>query len=260
MSGEDVLARASRTLRAQAREPSADAARTRALVLMSASRSVRRRKLALTLVPVAAVFAISTAWASSHRELPQVCDRVLHLLVSTSGETRKRMNLRSAPTVVPPTATDATAATPLGVPEAIAPSPPELSVDALPQASRRSLRRPDASARAGLPAGPEAAEAVAPSAASDTDEGGRLYADAHRAHFVDGDPASALRAWDAYLAAAPEGPFVPEARYNRALTLVRLGRMDEARRALEPFAEGVYDGYRAKEATALLHAMSQRRQ
>ncbi len=91
-------------------------------------------------------------------------------------------------------------------------------------------------------------------AESDADDHARLYAEAHRAHFVDGDPASALRAWNAYLAAAPEGAFVPEARYNRALTLVRLGRLDEARQALEPFARGMYGGYRAREATALLNA------
>lgn len=64
------------------------------------------------------------------------------------------------------------------------------------------------------------------------------------------------RAWNAYLAAAPEGPFAPEARYNRAITLVRLGRLDEARRALEPFARDVDGGYRTREARTLLEAMA----
>jgi hypothetical protein len=75
---------------------------------------------------------------------------------------------------------------------------------------------------------------------------------AHTAHFVDHDPARALLAWDAYLAAAPNGAFAPEAHYNRALSLVRLGRNSEARSALEPFANGSYGGYRQAEASALL--------
>jgi hypothetical protein len=86
-------------------------------------------------------------------------------------------------------------------------------------------------------------------------EADALYAAAHRAHFVDRDPAAALRAWDTYLAVAPSGPFAPEARYNRALALVRLGRRAEARDALAPFAAGAFGGYRATEARALLGAL-----
>ena len=67
--------------------------------------------------------------------------------------------------------------------------------------------------------------------------------------------AAALRAWDAYLAAAPSGRFAPEARYNRALCLVRLGRKDDAERALRPFADGAYGSYRRDEAKALIEAL-----
>ena len=84
---------------------------------------------------------------------------------------------------------------------------------------------------------------------------GRLYAVAHKAHFVTRDPAQALRAWDAYLQAYPAGRFALEARYNRALTLVRLGQLDEARTALTPFANGEAGGYRQREARELLDAM-----
>jgi hypothetical protein len=57
------------------------------------------------------------------------------------------------------------------------------------------------------------------------------------------------------LRAYPRGHYALEARYNRALTLVRLGRTEEASRALRPFAEGTSHGYRQAEASALLEAL-----
>jgi hypothetical protein len=79
---------------------------------------------------------------------------------------------------------------------------------------------------------------------------------AHRAHFIDRDPAVAVRAWDAYLRVAPSGRYAFEARYNRALDLVRLGRRHEAREALQPFADGTMGGYRQREARMLLDALN----
>jgi hypothetical protein len=79
------------------------------------------------------------------------------------------------------------------------------------------------------------------------------YAHAHRAHFVETSAQHALRAWDAYLHAFPRGAFVPEARYNRALCLIRLDRLGAAREALRPFAAGAIGrGYRQQDAQALL--------
>jgi hypothetical protein len=82
----------------------------------------------------------------------------------------------------------------------------------------------------------------------------RLYARAHELHFHGGDPAAALAAWDAYLAAEPRGAFAVEARYNRALCLVRLGRLTDARGELEPFARGEIAprGYRQPDAAQLI--------
>ena len=78
-------------------------------------------------------------------------------------------------------------------------------------------------------------------------------------HFSQRDSASALTAWDDYLAAFPRGRFVPEAQYNRAICLVRLGRDAEARAALAPFASGKRGGYRQTEAGDLLSALDARR-
>jgi hypothetical protein len=85
-----------------------------------------------------------------------------------------------------------------------------------------------------------------------------LYRRAHELHFHGGDPAAALAAWDAYLAAEPDGRFTVEARYNRALVLVRLGRYGEARAALAPFARGEVApaGYRQAEAERLVERLA----
>ena len=82
------------------------------------------------------------------------------------------------------------------------------------------------------------------------------YGRAHHAHFVDDAPARALAAWDAYLAAFPRGTFAPEAAYNRAICLVRLGRRAAAMRALRPLAAGRSPGYRREEARTLLDWLS----
>jgi TolA-binding protein len=103
------------------------------------------------------------------------------------------------------------------------------------------------------PAAPATTEAAATAAAQAEED---LYATAHRAHFVSHDPAAALAAWDAYLASYPRGRFALEARYNRALSLVRLGRTGEARVALAPFADGSLGGYRQREARELLDALN----
>jgi hypothetical protein len=87
-----------------------------------------------------------------------------------------------------------------------------------------------------------------------------LYRKAHELHFHGGDHAEALAAWDAYLTAEPSGRFAVEARYNRALLLVRLGRFAEARAALEPYARGSVEpaGYRQREATMLIDRLDHR--
>jgi hypothetical protein len=105
------------------------------------------------------------------------------------------------------------------------------------------------------PRPPAASSAIPP----DSAEAHALYSAAHRAHFVDRSWSTALVAWDRYLAAAPRGRFAAEARYNRALCLVRLGRTGEARAALEPFASGRYGAYRREEARALVEAMEGRK-
>ena len=104
---------------------------------------------------------------------------------------------------------------------------------------------------------PPLRETTVASPPADRAEGERLaYERAHRAHFFTDSPAPALAAWDQYLAAYPHGTFAPEARYNRALCLVRLGRHADAVAALTPFARGDFGGYRRREAGDLLQALA----
>jgi hypothetical protein len=97
-----------------------------------------------------------------------------------------------------------------------------------------------------------------PSSAVRSDQESAAYARAHRAHFVEDAPARALAAWDAYLAAYPGGAFAPEAAYNRALCLARLGKFAEASAALRPFARGRFGAYRREEAGLLLDWLAAR--
>lgn len=84
------------------------------------------------------------------------------------------------------------------------------------------------------------------------------YRAAHDIHFKRNDPKAALAAWDAYLATFPNGKLAPEARYARALVLVKLGRYKDARAALQPFANANAGAYRQKEALEILAAIKDR--
>jgi TolA-binding protein len=109
-----------------------------------------------------------------------------------------------------------------------------------------------------VPAVPELAPHVEPRRIVDESE--KLYRAAHELHFHGDDVAAALAAWDAYLAASPHGAFAVEARYNRAVCLVRLDRLAEARTALAPFAAGEVApaGYRRDEAARLIERIDRR--
>jgi len=100
-----------------------------------------------------------------------------------------------------------------------------------------------------------AADPAADRAAPDATDELRSYGRAHDAHFHGADPAAALAAWDAYLASYPSGQLVLEARYARALVLIKLERWSEAAAALRPFASAPEGAYRQAEAKRLLAAI-----
>lgn len=74
------------------------------------------------------------------------------------------------------------------------------------------------------------------------------YRVAYDAHFHGAAPAAALAAWDAYLAAYPNGKLATDARYNRAIILVKLERYRDAAEALRPLARSRPEAARLLEA------------
>jgi hypothetical protein len=238
----DPLTRAARALRETNDGTSPDAASTRSRILgASVLRKKRRRVFVAVWMPLAAVLVVSSAWAAVTGRLPRLAAWLRgapHAPAMGAPRPRPPLDPSESPTPTAP------------------PVPPPARES--PRASAPPASTPTAPPASSPPAF-SGTSATAPRPRRDRDrdhdreEG--LYTAAHHAHFVDRDPAAALTAWDAYLAAYPDGRFAPEARYNRALTLVRLGRIDEARAALEPFADGRTHGYRQTEARTLLDAL-----
>jgi TolA-binding protein len=231
---EDLLKAATRALREETSEAAADGEFTRARVMASLHQGkVRRRTRLAFLLPIAACLAAGTAWGTATGRLPAAF-RALREVVYPTAKPPERQQPRPAP----PTPTPTNAVPAVQTSDA---SPPPL-----PSSEEPVARPPVASAR------------PAPSTSSSAafqDADGDLYRLAHDAHFKSHDYARALGAWEAYLRAAPGGRLATEARYNRAICLLRLGRDAEARQALEPFAAGKL-GYRQSEAQQLLDELS----
>ncbi len=196
------------------------------------------------LLPLAAIFVGSTAFAGVNGSL----SRVMRSALSAVGfevaapvavdEAPEANHARPAARAAQPTAKPqpAEAANP------VEPEPPQEA--AATTAPSRHEPKDELGARAGLG---EAKPVVA--------DGHELYRRGHRAHFKEGNPGGALEAYDAYLKQQPQGRFAVDARYNRALCLVRLGRHAEAEAALAPFAKGDFGDYRKQDAQRLLDAL-----
>jgi hypothetical protein len=276
MSGDqDLLERATRALR-EATPPTQDELADRRARLLDAQRKVQKSSRARTLrwvLPLAAMLAAGSAFAAVPEQFERIARAVGELLAPTAPQLASSQKKPSRTAVGPQQAVGPLPApTPQptppvlpAAPEAPAtPSADTVALDDAEQSARAARRRrraerstaqvatPEADS-ASVPA-PQAVPEPAPVPAADGDLG--LYREAHRQHFRLRDFSAALRGWDAYLAAYPAGTFAVEARYNRAICLVRLDRKADAKKALTPFARGeVAHGYRQAEATKLLEAL-----
>lgn len=276
MKHDDLLLEATRALReeladeappsASGREP---ASLTRGRIMQSLHDKRRKRATRLTvLLPLAAIFIGGSAWATS-RGYHRVASEVTALFGGASS-------VEPVPGASPPPSLTSRVEAPAGEvapedevapAEEVAPADEvapagEVAADEVAPAGDEPVLA-DAEPPTATPPAPAAVEPAPPPASSAPkaapavaiDPDRALYEEAHRAHFVDKSPSAALAAWEAYLARSPGGVFITEATYNRALCLVRLGRVDEARAALAPFAEGRYGAYRQSEARELIEAL-----
>lgn len=248
---DDALERALGAYASSTRGEALDSAGLRRRILSDVAAPARRapRKLSFVLA-LAATFAASAAFAATQ---PAVREAVQRSFQSLFGAPERPAPARPAlPHGNPARAASAVQQAPSSAPESgPAPiSPGDLPV--LPRASASHAPTPVASAQtpSTSPAG-SGAPVTSPSAAA-FDAQVESYRKAHRLHFGGSAPAQTLAAWDEYLAAYPDGSFATDARFNRALCLLRLGRRDEARAALGPFAEAPVGSYRQQEAASLL--------
>ncbi len=257
------LDEATRALRDESDGASVGAGQTRARIMRSLHEGTHRRRVRWGFgVPLAVIFAGSTAFAGARGDLGETVaeafSSVRALVTGAPAEAPRAAApargsvaaVPAAPPEAPPTAPEAVAA----VPEA---EPP-----AAPPAQVREVTPPPATEhRAGpsldnaKPRPSAVVETPSANVPTESNEATRLYRKAHEAQFVQADCERALSAYDEYLASAPRDRLVPEARYNRALCLVRLGRTDAARSALQPFADGAYGDFRRREARELLDAL-----
>lgn len=223
--------------------PPSTVASTRARVVASARRRSAGPSWALAAAALLAiVLGGSTVWAFFTGRLPFGADGAPAGL--ERGEPQGAVDRTPAPTRVPEPSVPEPSVPEPSVPEALA---PEVLA---PETLAPEAPAPEAVAPEVAPS-PRRREAVRPIDPAER----RAYDAAHALHFGAGDWPAAIDAWDAYLASFPRGRFGLEARYNRALALVRAGRVDEARVALTPFAEARFGAYRRTEARALLEAL-----
>jgi len=229
---KDLLDEAVGALRDEGAEDDAAHRFTRARVMASVHQgTVKRRTRLAFLIPIAATFVVTSAWGVSSGRA-----RVWVEEVRTALGFQKSEAAAPAPAPKAVAKKRATPSPEVALEKPLEPAPPPPAPIAVDD-PKPSVEQAPSAIDAGLDAELE------------------LYRAAHRAHFSTHDSRAALSAWDAYLAKSPRGRFALEARYNRALCLVRLERKAEARTALEPFARGAFGAYRKREATELLEAL-----
>jgi hypothetical protein len=242
---DEELVRAFRALREETSGAAPDAEETLDRVLVSVHVRQRRRFwLVKPWLPIAAVLVGTSAWAAASGRLDSIWPAADDppppaAVVAATAQPSERAPFTSAPftsaqasATVAPSAEAAPSAT-------AAPAPPRVHASASSTAVAPSSAAPARNTLAQDKADFEAAY--------------RLHA-ATKA----GDVAkaqAAVAAWNQYLATHPNGRFVPEAKYARAVALARAGLRNEAREALRPFADGEPGSYRRDDALEVMQAI-----
>lgn len=244
---EDVLSRATHAVRDRYGGASELAPRTEELMLGRLAAQARRlRVLPMIGAPLLAAVLVSGAWATTSGRTEALVKGLTHAL-------EPKISAKVAPGPRSPGSNGIPASLPsvLEIPgrPPTAPEPEVLLPTAHVSPSVHATRRVVGKAP---PTQSNPFWDVAAPANQSEPSADDLYRAAHRAQFVDRDPAAAVEAWARYLSAAPSGSLALEARYNRAISLVKLGKKDDAVAALTPFARGDYGPYRQADAASLL--------
>jgi hypothetical protein len=275
MTDTDLIARAAQALRTAHAGQREGSGFTRARILATAQKRKRRRLRWWMAAPFGALLLAGSAWAQSSGQWPRLW-HALAVVFVPSATLSSRAPARHPVNEVPSTneVPSSAARSPDPEPAASETLPPEPRKDAppavaavvpeLPPASdpEPPSHAPHAARRTSAPPKDKIAVAANASAARAKETVPRAaepefaaFRHAYDLHFSGVDPRAAIQAFADYLAAYPEGRFVPEARYNTALDWLKLGDKARARQLLEPFARGDYDGYRRDEAARLLEAV-----
>jgi len=268
----DLLAEATRALRDSSDGAFEGARATEERILAALPRRRRLRLVKPWGLSLAAVLIGSSVWAMSGTPVRMWIQSLAQVgpppPAGHTGPVAERRRARAStppeaapPPVQPPEAPlPATPDAPPRAPTIARPvvrstSPPDGPAPLAPEAVTPEPEPAPALAAAPAPAAMPAPAPPAPAKAEPAAEAALdVYETAHDLHFKQRDYARALRAWDRYLELAPRGSLALEARFHRGVCLARLGRMAEARQALEPFARGDYGTYRQAQAQKLLDA------
>lgn len=243
---------------------------TRARVIRAlGERRPRRRKWLAVGIPLLALMGGSTAWAAATGRLDHIVEQALSIVAPVADEAPQEQ-------AEPNEGARRTGAVPKAVPElpdetekeeeepeeASEPEETEQEKDETakaaqepaPTPSHALVRQPTVNLEPPSDEGEET-ESEEPKEPEEDHTALLTYRGAHRAQFASGDCSEAIVGYAQYLDMAPSGPFAVDARYNRGVCLIRLGRHGEARIALEPFAQGKYGDYRRAQSEQLLEAL-----
>jgi len=251
---QDVLKQATKALGESGHEQQGGRYTRERLMASLHDRRRRSNTRFAVLLPMAALFVGSTAFAAVTGRLETIVVSALDVVglvpntAAWSAEAPAPTGPRSAAGARPATAPPP----PVSAAPSLEPEPePEVAPSAAPPPEAPTSVNDTPRARGAL-AGRSGVRA-----ADSENDAHEVYRRAHAAHFKSHDLAEALKGYEAYLNQQPSGRFAVDARYNRALCLVRLGRPAEARPELERFARGSYGGYRQEDAQRLLTALNQ---
>lgn len=249
---DDLLSKMTRALAEEHDGATAVPGATRARVVRTlAERKPRRRKWRAIGLPALALFGGSTAWAAATGHLPKAVERVVSVFIGEAEEVetasvtppKKKLGNWTAP----PAPVEEAAPVQENVAEEEAALVEErISEEPAPVRSP-SINHPTPSVTNGA----KKAAALPPEDHTDL----LTYQAAHRAHFQEGNCTSAVAGYRKYLSEQPGGTFALEAKYNLGVCLIRTGQTAEAKRLLQPFADGTHGNYRKQKSQELIEAL-----